>query len=1123
MENKKYILFLLLCTACLNLWAQDIRISGTVTDGIEPIIGANIAEKDGNDRIVSATVTDINGNFSMVVKNTHDKLTFSYVGMKTYTTNIGNKTSFNVTLQDATTIKEVVVTAKNRYNSGGLSIPEREVSVAKQTLDMKEFEGLSFTSVDEAMQGKIAGLDIVMNTGNLGSSTTMRLRGVTTITGDANPLIVVDGNIMDVPGAETTDFTTATEDTYASLLSINPSDIESIDVLKDAAATAVWGSRGANGVISIKTKRGARGKLRVDYNFRLQGTWQPKGYNMLNGDDYTMLMKEEFYNPSQSSDATTNINELNYNRSWSEYENWNNNTDWVDAVEQVGWNQTHYVTVSGGGEKANFRVSGGFDHQNGTIIKQELDRFSTRLALDYYVSERIKFSTTFPLTYTSNKKNNGDILSAAQKMAPNMSIYRQDSEGNDTDEFYIMLPSGNSTQSGYSSERLSSIRSLGNPVAIANLAWNNENTYRISPEFRIEYRLLGADEAKTRLDYSGSVYLDVFSKSNPTFYPGALSTNGWSDGNYNKSTETDYSSMGFTTRHRLTFTPHFKNDDWYSTMMAQFEMRRNTSNSQSITTLKLPNGITSTSTDGDMTSMTTSDGESRGMSLLYSGHLSYKERYIADFSLRADGTTKFGANNKWGYFPGVSVRWNMIDESWMKPVREVVSMLAPRASWGVVGNQPGSEYLQYSKYATGGVYGSGTGNMAVTYVDGMQLTGLQWERTSSYNIGANVGFLHDVINVDFNYYYKQTDNLLMKGVTIPNYTGYESLGWKNVGKMENKGWELNIEAKRFLKIGKFSMSANFNISQNFNKILEMDQSVLDNINSSWSATTRGQYYNRIQLDNPLASIYGLKYKGVYQYSYDWLLNQQTQNGWTNSELVNYLNNDFLPSGKTAPVAIDNNGHVLVGDNGLPLRMQYNYSNGGQTYSFDGGDAIYEDVNHDGQINSLDIMYLGNSNPKFSGGFGVNLYYGQLSVKASFNYRTGYKVVNLARMNLENMYNAYNQSSAVNWRWRKNGDVTDIPRALYNTGYNWLGSDRFVEDGSFLRFNYLQIAYNFTPKQLKKVGLNRLQVSLSGQNLFVWSHYSGTDPEHPASGWGYASDDSQTPRSRSFTLSINVGI
>ena len=1134
---RTYITVGALCSA-MTISAQDHRISGTVSDEFGPVIGCNVIEKDANNRNVNATITDVNGNFQLAIKNPKNKLVVSYVGYKTFSQVIGSQTNFQVQLKDANELGTVTVTAKQRFRGDGLSIPKDEVSVATQTMNMEIVDGLAFTSADEALQGQIAGLDIVANSGNLGAGTTMRMRGVTTINGSSEPLIVVNGNIMDVPDAKDTDWSTATEETYSSLLSINVNDIESIDIMKDAAATAIWGARGANGVISIKTKRGKRGKIRIDYNFSLQGNWQPKGYNLLSGDEYTMLMKEELYNPTQNPSATTNINELNYNKSWAEYNNWNDNTDWVKAVTQTGWNQSHGLTISGGGEKAVFRISANYDHQTGTIIKQVLNRFSTRLNLEYYVSDKLKFTTEFPLTYTKNQKSYANILGKALSMAPNMSIYREDGNGIDTNEYYIMLPSAEkdeygSSVSGTSSLQLKSVRDIGNPVAIANLAWNNESTYRITPDFRINYYFLGNDDHKTRLDYEGQVYLDIFSKSNPTYCPGSLSTNGWKDNSYNLYTMDDYNSFQFQTRHQLIFTPKFKNEDIAWMMLGRWELTSGTSYGQNVSERKLPLGAQSPTLPAEISNMSTSNGEWRSMAGVFSTHLSYKGRYNADFTVRADGTTRFGDNNKWGYFPGMSVRWNISDEPWMKWSRKVLSMLAFRPSWGVNGRTPSSEYLQYAKYAAGSQYGNGNTLLPSTRVDGLQLSDLKWEKTTSWNLGANLGLFDDMIEADFNYYYKKTNDLLNPGVAISSQTGYTTLAWKNIGSMENKGWEFNITAKKFIKAGKFSMDASFNIAQNFNKITEMDQTVLDGINEDWSAHSRGKYFKRIQVGNALGSIFGLRHKGVYQYSYDYLENLRRQ-GYVmegnekimirdNNDLVDYLNNRFLPAGKTAPIALNRDGKVITGADGKPLRMTYNSKDGGETYKFDGGDVIYEDVNHDGTINSLDMVYLGNSNPKFSGGFGFTFRYGNWSLRTNFVYRTGFKVVNFARMGVEKMYDTTNQSTAVNWRWRKNGDVTEIPRALYNYGYNWLGSDRYVEDASFLRFSYVSLSYDVPKKFLKSVGLNTLRFDLSGQNIFVWSKYSGTDPEHANNGWNFASDSSQTPRSKSFTLRMRIGI
>ncbi|MBR4433094.1 MAG: TonB-dependent receptor plug domain-containing protein, partial [Bacteroidaceae bacterium] len=561
MKQVKYILAAVFCLLTTGAFAQTSRITGNVSDDMGPLMMVNVVEIDQNNRIVEGAVTDFDGNFVMLVRNTKDKLKITYVGYKDVILDIGTRTVFNVKMKDDTTLDVVEVVAQKRNETNGLDILDREVSVAKQKFSMSEMEGLSFASVDEALQGQIAGLDIVFNSGDLGSGTQMRLRGTSTITGNAEPLIVVNDNIFEMPTEEkgNFDFSTANEESFAQLLTVNPEDIESIEVLKDASACAIWGSRGANGVIMIKTKRGSRGKTRVSYSYRFSQAWMPKGLNLLNGDDYTMLLKESHFNPTQSSTAS-NAEELNYNPTFAEYENFNNNTDWVKAISSNGFTHDHNVNLTGGGDRAQFRISGGYYHQTGTVIEQRLDRLSTRMALDYFVSDRIKVSADFSLTYTNNDRNYSGLLSTAQIIMPNMSIWAQDPQGNDTQDYYIMRQTASSIFDGNQKNYI-------NPVAVGKQAWQNEKSYRITPQIAVDYKLLGLDRDETQLKYYGMVNLDAATTSSDDYFPNSLSTQGWLNTNVNKSSNNDNKSLSFTTRHRLTFTPHFKNEKHYFTIM----------------------------------------------------------------------------------------------------------------------------------------------------------------------------------------------------------------------------------------------------------------------------------------------------------------------------------------------------------------------------------------------------------------------------------------------------------------------------------------------------------------------------------------------------------------------------
>ena len=1113
MKVQKYIITALLCLIAISGAKAQQRISGNVSDDFGPMMAVNVVEIDKDNRIVEHATTDFDGNFVMVVKNTKDKLRVSYVGYKTQDIEIGSHTVFNIKMKDDNVIAEVEIVAQKRSATNGLDILEREVSVAKQTFNMSEMEGLSFASVDEALQGQIAGLDIVFNSGDLGSGTQMRLRGTSTINGNAEPLIVVNDNIFEMPAEEkgNFDFSTANEESFAQLLTVNPEDIESIEVLKDAAASAIWGSRGANGVIKIKTKRGSRGKTRVSYSYRYSNSWLPEGLNLLNGDDYTMLLKEEHFNPTQSSTAS-DARELSYDKTFSEYQNFNRNTDWVSAISQHGQTHDHNINLTGGGERATFRVSGAYYHQTGSVIEQKLDRLSTRMALDYYVSDRIKVSADFALTYTDNDQSYTSLLADAQLIMPNMSIWERNPDGSLTGQYYMMRQDASSIFN-------QNQKDIINPVASAMLAQKNEKSYRITPQISIDYDLMGLSDDETRLRYYGMVYMDANTKSNSKYVPSGLTTKGWLDTGTNQSSVDESKSLAFNTRHRLTFTPHFENENHYLTFMGQWEMTIGNSSGQGAGTYGVPFGIYATSTGTYLTSSYTNTGQWRSMAMAFSAVYSYMGgRYSLTTTLRRDGSTKFGAANKWGNFPGVSLRWNIVDEPWMKWSKKWLSMLSVRPGFGITGGQPGSEYLHYTTYDNSGTYM----DMRSTKQGGLRLTDLRWEKKTEYNLGSDYGFFDDRLTASLNFYRNVTSDQLMGGYAIPSSNGYSSLSYRNTGAISNHGWELNMNGNKFIKVGKdFSISCYLNVGQNFNRILEMEESVLNSQNGDYNFKN-GSYLGRIQIGNPLGSFYGFRYQGVYEYSYkNWekaLANEDCYNrpvAWDED-------GNITKYGASCPIAYDEDGNVIYGSDGKPLQMVFGFDEGSSIYKFKGGDAIYQDINHDGNINELDIVYLGNSNPAAQGGFGFTFQYKRLMLKTQFTYRYGVDVVNSARMNVENMYTNNNQSIAVNWRWRKEGDQTEMPRALYNTGYNWLGSDRYVEDASYVRFSYLQLSYSFDPAKLKKYGLNTLYLSGSANNLFVWSNYTGLDPEVSVGGWGCATDNAKTPRSKSFTLALTLG-
>lgn len=1103
MDKIRYILLItfMLTGIGFAMAQDDIILTGRVWADDEPdgLIAATVVEQDKNGRIFSSTVTDFNGNFSLKIKNPDNTLNISYVSYKKQVLPIGSRRKFDIKMASETLLQEVVIKSVRNVTTGTLPIPEREYSGAMQRFSMDKLEGVSVPSVDDALQGRIAGLDIVANSGDLGSGSVMRIRGITSINSNSQPLILLNNIPYESNIDASFDFASADQEKFATLLSISPDDIQEITVLKDGAACAIWGARGANGIINITTKKGVTGPTRVNYSYRLSGSWQPSGTKLLNGDEYTMLMKQAYFNRNQ---VDCNIPEYSYDRSQfvnaygtaEDFENFNNNTDWVDKVTKTGFTHDHVLSITGGGERAKFRTSLGYYNQTGTVIGQELNRFTGLMNLEYNVSSRLKFITEFSITYTDNDKNysddpygNDNLLNIAYKKMPNVSIFRQDMYGNNTDVYFNIAQN---------SQLNSDQKDLRNPVAIAHLAKYQQSNMRIMPTLRLQYDFLDPEEQKLR--YQGYVKFDSENVKDIKFLPRETTSKNWNDQSVNKSYNKESEAMTIYMDHNLTWVPKFNDPDLHSLMLyGSWQMDVSHSKFQEFER----SGLASTSsTDvaslGTLRSFNSAKTQGRNMAFLFSGHYMLKDRYIFDASARWDGSSRFGADNRWGFFPSLAGKWIISSEPFMAKTEDWLSELSLRLGWGVTGNRPDYEYLFYSRYNS---FGTNYIDIPAIKPASLQLSHLKWERSSSYNLGAEISLYDYRYRIVANVYHRRTENLLFKDQTIPSSTGFGSISYINAGTMDNDGWELEFSTNRMIKRGDWTVDFNLNLSNYRNNIVELDENVLNSYNKDFNYSN-GAYLTRLQIDNSFGSIYGFRYKGVYQYD----------------------EYQFDKPDATAPVVRDASGNVVLDNSGDPVPMYFAYGTS-NAYRFRGGDAIYEDINHDGTIDELDIVYLGNSNPKLDGGFGTTIKYKRFTFNAFFNFRIGSKIINYGRMYAENMYSTDNQSVATNWRWRKDGDMTEIPRALYNYGYNWLGSDRFVENGSFLRLKQLTLNYSFDPKLMKSVGLHSLTLSLTLNNVLTITKYTGADPEISPNNIGVSEDNNRTPRSRYFTLGINLGI
>lgn len=476
--------------------------------------------------------------------------------------------------------------------------------------------------------------------------------------------------------------------------------------------------------------------------------------------------------------------------------------------------------------------------------------------------------------------------------------------------------------------------------------------------------------------------------------------------------------------------------------------------------------------------MNSSEAETRTVSFIGLMNYTLLNRYVFHASLNAEGNSAMGRNKRMGYFPAAGIAWNLQNESFMESLRDRwLDEAKIRVSVGQSGRAPSGTSIYLGAYVKGDNYM----NMSGTKPERMQLDDLHWETSTEYNYGADVMLFGGRLKFTFDYYQKYIKDLLQKDYKLPSSTGFGSMRYYNSGKMENKGWEFRADAI-FWKNKDWQISGYVNLSRNENRITELP----GNMAQETYEANNGKYAARVEVGQPVGAFYGYRYLGVYK-------------------------------DKDATYARDASGNIMNDVHGKPIVMK------NLTKACQPGDAIYEDINHDGVINQYDIVYLGNYNPVLTGGAGLTVKYKQVSLSAFFHGRFGQSIVNTARMKNESMYSDDNQSTAVLRRWRNEGDVTDIPRALYKEGYNYLGSDRFVEDASFIRLKTLTLNYSFPKKICNRLGINTLSCFATGYNLFTWTNYTGQDPEVeiPTKPTDLAEDKATTPVSMRFAFGINL--
>ena len=991
MKVLKKQLMLTVTLLCYSLigWAQSQfgNLSGTVTDesGM-PLVGVSVVIKGTN----KGVATDFDGKYSLTDVPKGAVLQFSSVGYQTADVK-ANNSQLNIKLAEATqNLDEVVVVGYGTQKKG-------DVTTAITSVKTKDLEQRPVISAAQAIQGRAAGIQVVQPNGAPGAGLAVRIRGNTSISASNDPLYVVDG----IP--------------VQDISSIAPTDIESMQVLKDASSAAIYGSRAANGVVLITTKQGKRNEPKVSVNTYIGVSEIAKKIPSLNTQQYYELMNET------KAVATATLVGLT------------DKTDWYKETFRAGFTQNTQLSVSNASDNTKYYLSAGHTKEDGIIRSSFFERYNVRLNLEAKMRQWLTFETN--LSYADYESNGIISGLGANRAGVVLSVINT--------PHYAPIWSEKTGEEGWYYYDFKG----------ANLSHPVENISRRADNLLKNNRFVGSGSAIVQLmkglRYKSTLAIDRLSSKENRFTDPKLTSYGRK--NYGEAADIRKNNTLLTFDNILTFDKTFSKHNlsllagtsFTNAKMDASEMYATHFLTSDIKTLNAANKIG----QGSIT-----NAEEWSM-MSYLGRLSYNydSKYLLTANFRADGSSKLAPGKRWGYFPSVSVGWRLSRESFLSNI-EWLSELKLRGGWGQTGNQAGISsyaYLQRYKIARQNWWGNGANaNAMITLTpNSFSNPNLTWETTTQSNIGLDVALFKNRLAFAIDAYIKNTTNLLME-VPLPATSPVPSI-YRNEGEMTNKGIEFSVDSRNLT--GELEWNTNFNISLNRNKLNKLSLQKVYYYASTSEATS--EQVVRITEGQPLGKFWGLISEGV---------DPQT------------------------------------------------------------GDIKYKDLNGDGRITVSDKTYIGDPNPDFTFGFTNDFSYKNFTLSVFFQGSYGNDIYNASRIETEGMYDGKNQSTAVLNRWKKIGDITDIPRAVKGTD-NIKASSRWVEDGSYLRLKTLTLAYNLPTQALQQYGIRKVQPYLTAQNLWTLTNYKGFDPEvnEGLSGPTMGIDWGTYPQTKSFIFGLNI--
>lgn len=1028
MDNKYLnihmkIVFYLLFLSPTFLYAQSMTVRGTVIDSKykEPLPGVSVSVKGKT----LLTTTNQNGVFSLSNVSKDAILVFSFIGMERQEVPVKGKADFKIVLKEAIgNLDEVVVIG---YGTQA----KRDVTGAITSISAKDMETNPGATINSALQGKIPGMQIVTTSGEPGAGSDIKIRGASSINGGSEPLYIIDG----VP-IESTNITSIDGDaTFSPLASLNPNDIESIEVLKDAASGAIYGSRAANGVIIITTKGGNKfgsTKPRITYNHTSSLVANSRKLDVMNGDQFRTAFVDARTNNGQAATQqwVANPHHPYYNRT----------TDWQDVIFRAAYQTRNDLSLQGSSETFSYGISLGYRNLQPVIVHTGYKQLNMRGNFSYKLVKKVTGGTNISFTNVdynrilSSGSNNYSALRAALFTNPVFAPYDPI-----TGELTDWLGQ----------------REMRNPLAMAEKVPITflQNNFTLN-------QFISAELAKG-LNLRTSVYTN-FSTLKQSSFQGKQFDSATPQRDFGKFDQNGTNK--FVNENTLTFNTKLKKHR-IGAVLGQSIERDLSERIMLYGEGFIDSKITPIQSASKFTTISRTESERIMLSFFGRANYNYDGRYLASLTLRSDGSSRFGSDNRFGYFPSASIGWRFSDEKFLSFSKSVLTDGKLRASAGITGNQ------SIGNFAWQGGYSAASsrydGNVIIHHNDLIN-TNLGWETTTQYNVGLDLTFFKGRATFTGDAYLKKSKDLLFD-FPVNYYTGFNSIA-TNFGSIENRGLELLLETVNTNK--KVRWETGFNISFNRNQITELpnDEDIL----------IGGFSLGRI--GEPIGVFYAHQALGVYS---------------TNESNVYYA-----PDG-------------TVGK----------YRKGASTGDvFQGGDMIWNDLDNNGIIDDADRLIIGDPNPKFIGGFNNRISYKSFSLNASLYWSYGNKVMNeLRRLRNKMTFTGNLGQDALN-RWRQQGDVTSFPMLRYGDSMdNFRPSTFHMEDASFIRLKEITLGYALPARYLKGLFVRSASAYVSGTNLLTWSKYSGYDPEVNSSTNPFIQgvDNGSFPKSRSFNLGVTV--